>query len=94
MKSLRKVLLVVVCGVILLMLAACGGGYTSSKSCEWDNKTPTKKLVTANGTERYYCKGCVEKCFFCDKKATKNYTNLLDVHVFVCNEHYKVVSER
>jgi len=87
MKLLRKALLVVVCGIILLMLAACGG-YTSSKSCEWDNKTPTKKLVTTNGTERYYCKECVSKCFFCDKKATKNHTNLLDVHVFVCNEHY------
>ena len=93
MKFLRKVLLGVVCGLTLLMISACGGGYHSSNSCEWDSSTPTKKFVTANGAARYYCQDCATNCFYCGEKATKNYTNLLDVHVFVCKEHYAEVSE-
>ena len=93
MKSLKKILIVIGCGINLLTFSACSGGYNSSESCVLDNKSPAKKLVTTNGTEQYYCKDCISKCAFCDKKATKNYTTLLDFHVFVCNEHYKEVSE-
>jgi len=88
MKITSKILSAIMCGVLFLSLSACSGGYDSSKSCYMDDKSPAKKFVTTNGTERYYCKGHAEKCGFCDKKATKNYTNLMDFHIFVCDDHY------
>ena len=75
--------------ILLLSLVACGGGYEADQSCFIDEKRPAKKFITDNGTERYYCKECVTECYFCEKKATKSYTNGLDFHIFVCNEHYK-----
>ena len=93
MKFTRKILAAVICWILLLSLSACSGGYDSSKSCYVDDKSPAKKFVTNKGTERYYCKAHVKNCGFCDKKATKNYTNLMDFHIFVCDEHYRDAAE-
>jgi len=84
----KKMLSILTSGILLLSLTACGGGYDANKTCYIDDKSPAKKFVTSKGTERYYCKDHVTKCIICDEKATKNYENLMDFHVFVCDEHY------
>jgi len=87
---LKKSVFALLLGVLLLGLCACGGtgsGYLENKGCYICDRGPAKKFVTSNGTDRYYCERHVTTCSFCDKKATKNYTNLLDFHVFVCNNH-------
>ena len=81
--------------IIIVIISASGGGFNSKNYCYYDDyKTPTKQFVTSNGTIRYYCKDHVSQCAFCSKKATKNYTNLLDFHVFVCNEHYREMTSQ
>ena len=89
----KKILFAFTVTLLLISLTACGGGYNASKACYIDDKSPAKRFITDNGTERYYCKEHVTKCTICDKKATKNYTNLLDFHVFVCDEHYSSFTE-
>jgi len=85
--------LVSVIFVVIFSLSIVGCVPLSNEPCYICGETPTRKFVTINGTDRYYCKNEYSKCFFCDKKATKNYTNGLDFHIFVCDEHYKEMTQ-
>ena len=87
MNSLTKKIFSALTVVFLLInLTACGGAYVSGKSCYIDGFSPANKFITDKGTERYYCKEHVTKCSFCGAKATKNYTNGLNFHIFVCDD--------
>ena len=75
--------------VIIGVSSLFSGGYSSAEDCYICDRSPAKKFVTVNGTTRHYCKDHVTSCTFCSNKATKNYTNFFDYHVFVCKEHYE-----
>ena len=70
--------------LILGMLAACG----SSQLCDSCGRTPAKgyKNEYTNETE-YYCSACSSDCAFCSNEATKHYTSMLGMIVFVCEDH-------
>jgi len=69
---------------IVLMLAAC----SSNEPCVYCTKTPTKSYSTENGDIVYICKEHRSTCFFCEKKATKHYTDS-GFEIFTCKEHYE-----
>ena len=88
-KLKKRVVTGIVLAVILTSLIGCG--YSSSVSCTWCGRTPTKAFKTETGETQYYCESCSTKCAICGKKATKHYTNLLGVLMFVCKDHYEAI---
>lgn len=75
--------------IILMALTACSGGYTHNNRCfntfSWSPcEHGTRKFVTVNGTERFYCRDCAETCRDCGGRAREYRTNMLDGIIFFC----------
>ena len=88
-KCFKNLTLIVIIVLLLIDLSSCASRTSYNKLCYICDRTPTFKYVTAKGTDRYYCESHCSKCGICDAKATSNYTNLLDFHVFTCDKHKK-----
>ncbi len=77
---------------ILLMCVGCSKEV--NEACDWCGSSPSVAYKTSNGTTCHVCKNCSSTCMLCgSKKASKHYTNALDLEVFVCNDCYKELQQ-
>jgi|GEM_PF-2455097 len=92
MKRLRCALVVMICGALLIVnLSACSGNaYIHNNSCHWrvsgGHTGRTRQMTTERGTERFYCRECVETCRRCGGRATTHRYNAMDFHIFLCRD--------
>lgn len=87
-KQLNHVVSVLIVGVILAALTACG----SSEPCESCGDTPTKSYTNTYYEEKeYYCADCSSNCAFCSDEATNHYTSGLGIIIFVCDDCYEEI---
>ena len=96
MKRTKKIIIIVMlvfaCTAVLASATGCSRDlYTYDNRCanrgNFSNcSTGTRRFTTSNGTERFYCRSCAERCSFCGGTATEYRTNLLDFLLFLCPE--------
>jgi len=96
MKRLKKMMvafmLIFACTTMLASVTSCSNNlYIHDNRCfsrtDFSNcTTGTRMFVTSNGTERFHCRSCAERCSFCGGTATDYRTNLLDFLLFLCTD--------
>ena len=80
----RIIAIILTIAALLFVFTGC-----SFNRCEDCGNTPTKGFKnSATNEQMYYCKDCYTNCAFCSQKATKHYTNLLEMIMFVCKDCY------
>jgi len=87
-KYLKRIVSVLLMGVLLAALTACG----ASVPCESCGDTPTKAYMNTYYEEKeYYCADCSSDCEFCSGKAKNHYTSGLGIIIFVCDDCYEEI---
>ena len=79
---------------LAILLAVSITGCISLQPCDICNHTPSKSFFNqGTGKTEYYCSQCSSRCAWCGGTATKSYTGMMDMIIFVCPDCYEEITK-
>ncbi len=87
---MKKALSLIIVGTLIVtgVIALAGCSKTVDEPCDWCGGSPSIEYDTSVGVA-YVCEECSSNCFFCDKKATTHYENMMGGVNFVCQDCFE-----